>query len=553
MATQGITPQMQFLAQSGIATAQNTENQTALAAANQTIQDAGMEKESNIQDEMTASMQIGSAKNALAAANDKDNAQAKQFLGLDPNASNFRLQSLAQTREDAYNKTNEIAATIAQKKSSTLLNDPLGYILNQFTLPADIAQHNYYATLHNNSEAEYDGIVDSGTKTGIENSALKASTSAALQLGNQALIQANAEKQISDVKLESARLGIGGITALGQLQERDLTNSKMVLDAQDTQVRIQMQQAAAAASNAQRALINEERARKIAEGISTTQENQRSVDNYNLAASAYGFGTLPAFAVLAGLKRGDPRITANVTMGEELGINGAAGKTGIPVAGSSAGAAAYYLANKVRPDGNDASTVSYLTNAYGAAASNPQLAAVKDPQARSTLINAAILDDAKNKSELIDPKDTSNPYAARSIAAITTAVPYLQSNFFIRDNLMPLAASSPNTPTSPEQVLGAAVAAVQKDPTKLNEAVTGITQFYQAAVFTNNKIGGLAENSLPTQKSYTTKVNGAGIVGGDANINLTDKIAVQSYIMRQAWRATPFIYRLGLAEPNKEN
>jgi hypothetical protein len=179
---------LQYLAKKGQADRDNAMAQLDMQKHIDSINNAQVEDMTSVIAAGDAEASISAAKQARLARTDLNNLQAQTFLGLNPQEGSFRLEELARQRTENYAKANETAKVIAEKKSSTLLNDPLGFILNQFTLPADIAAHNYYASLHNNAAEEFDGIVDAGTKVGNENRSLAAATSAAEATGELALI-----------------------------------------------------------------------------------------------------------------------------------------------------------------------------------------------------------------------------------------------------------------------------------------------------------------------------------------------------------------------------
>ena len=527
-------PVVQYTAQKAITDANTAMNTLAVQKNNDLVANATSDQIAGVRAMSSAEGIVQAAMDSAKLQTSDANATQQQMLGLDPNAASYRLAQLNTQRIDSYNKTNELAKTIADKQSTTIFDDPLGYISNQFTLPADIAQHNYYAGLHNSAASEYEGIVQAGTATAQENLAMQRTMSTAQAAGNQQLIQAKAAQEAAKITAQGAQLNTQGILQLQSLTDQDLAHAASAVNIADAQARIKMQQAQFDAAQVQRKLSMQMLQERLDAKQATDAEQLDSYNQYQAAAARLGGTPLPQSVVIARLKKGDPVVSQFVRYGQDLLDNKAQGGSGegVIVATNPAQAGALYTSSHLIPTGTTAPVMSYVASLTNKLAASPDIQRDKDPNARLAAIGSKIVDDATEQQQAIDDSKTGNIYAAPSIAAVIAAVPKagLASNSFIQNTLVPLSAAAPNQVTPAKTIFAAGVTAVQDDPAQLNNVADGITKFYQAANAANNTLRGYSENGLPLQQGYKAAIP-TGFLGRNQTLDLSNPSVVRRALM----------------------
>ena len=519
-----------YVAQLSQTQAASTEAATKIAAQNDIIANA-------TQADVTGANAVASAKSMVQAATDSTQLQVsaaklaeQTALGANSQAGNYRLDDLTAQREAAYSKTNELAKTIADKQSMTLLNDPLGFINAQFTLPADIAQHNYYAGIHNAAENEYNTIVNQADSTARMITATAATQTTAGALGAQQKITADNQQEIAKITTAGAGLAIKGAQDLNALSQQDLQNTAQTVSVADAQSRMKMQQANAAAMLTQRKVylgILEDRL----EAANTKMQGRTDATNaYNMAAQAKGFPALPAEVIIRKLEQKDPTTQQWVGAGQDMILNGNSAE-GVPLAASPA-AAGSLLAKTPRliPTGTSAPVETWLAQTVAGFEANPEIAKEKDPEAKLASINTKLSAELQSQAtSIVDGKFNINN--APPPAALLSAVPALANNSFIQSTIVPRVSADPNAPTRNNDLFMAGATTVANNPDQLSNVVDGIYGYYQAAINYNNKMTGRKELGIPLQVTYPAAIK-TGFLGRTQTIDMSDKKAIQAAIMR---------------------
>lgn len=518
---------LDFVAQSAMTARDTTLAATKITAQQNAIRNATEESVAAVRAAASTDEIASAAMNARLAETDAANGLAKSFLGLNPNEAAFRLRDLVATRVEAYNKVNEIAGQIRDKKQATLLSDPIGFINAQFTLPADIAQHNYYAALHNNASEEYDGIVQSGTATGQMNKALAATTSVAEAQAQITKIQQKAKQDEAVLAIQGAQLQISGIKELQQLSASQLTQANLRVSVFNEQENMKLRNAQFAALEEQRRLAREDAANKRKTKEEAEADEEQMVAAYNLAATRDGYAQLPRSVILARAKRAGADgelVRLAITRGENLLIAG--GNTeAVPVGKNAAESAVYYSRTGGTPVGTTASTVNFLKNRVADFANNPLVVAAKTAEEKAAVLNKLLSEDAARQLTAIRP-DEPNIYAALTPLALASAVPALlnKEHKFLQGTVFPMSEAAPQQPIKDDAIVAAAMAEIQKNPGRLNEITNTLGTYYTAAAQANNKLKGYKEMGLPMQSGYNAQI-------GKQVMDLTDTLQLRRYFM----------------------
>jgi hypothetical protein len=483
---------------------------------------------------------IQTALSGFEAKTTADNELISNILGLNPDNANFRLEKLVREREDAYEKTKITSAEIAKKQSLNILNDPLAFISAQFTLPSDIATHNYYVDRYEASAGEFNNIVQAGTATATANKALKATTSAAMAEAQLKSLQESANIALTETKQQGLSLHIAGIKNLQDMDEASLRIAAQAVNIDETIKNNAARRAQMALTMEQTEAVRAERLAKAKTIEAVKAEEDHLVNSYNTAAKANGSPALPASIILSKFRRGDEDskvIGRMISQGEAIILNGDKGKTGVVIAPTPAEAAKLHMSINSRPVGTDANTVAFLAQAYKRAFVNPVIAGQKDVTAQNMAASEFISNLALSDMKGIK-KDTPNLYAAPPVQALLEAAPPLRNYEFINKTLAEIAAANPSAPLKDEDIISAASTAINKDPKRMNEIAKAVSLYYSAAINYNNSALGLAENALPLQKGYNAVLD-TGFLGREQTIDLSKEIDVRTLMMNKLIRSGP--------------
>ena len=152
---------------------------------------------------------------------------------------------------------------INEKKQLNLLSDPLGFIQAQFTLPSDIAQHNYYASKHNIADNALSELIKGTTDAAVMASRMEQSTSATKAAAEQDKIGFAASAEAARIRAASAGTRINGLTALNSLDQQQANMAFTVLNAKTAQQHLAISQQNAADQHAMRVMQQAEFADKM--------------------------------------------------------------------------------------------------------------------------------------------------------------------------------------------------------------------------------------------------------------------------------------------------
>jgi hypothetical protein len=445
---------------------------------------------------------ISAAKNTRQAAIDATNANIRLGFGADTTAqgseSNYWLGEMQNNAHKAYAALD----AINQKRQATLLDDPLGFINAQFTLPADIATHNYYAEKHNIAEQALNEI------TSASNAAVIASTNAAAKTSQEEAV-AESDKAVQSALYDNAKIKEGmagnrikGIVDINALTTQQAAMALQVHQAQNSDKSLVLQEQ----NHKDMMDLRKERLDAAAEGKADQEEMRQA---YNAGARRMGKPTiddLTSFRRYFATQSKNPDFMDVLGQGQEIQMNSGT-SNGVSVAGSAGRAAMIYASGptnnlKLDPVG------SFLVDRLAEIKANP--AAPKDRDA----LAAAVTDHAKTialaQSKQIRD-DSPNIYAAPPPTVILDAVGP-KSDPFLDAAIRPLV-TDPSVKIPDGKIFGAAFdfASQGKGKGSLNVAAEGITTYYTQAVLQNVLLKQFGEKGLPTQTNYPAVIDGVTV------------------------------------------
>ena len=455
---------------------------------------------------------ISAQKHAAAATVDAQNAAAKVALSTDWLDMGSRSNKLARDSAESFDKAGLIAAEIQKKRSATLLDDPLGFISAQFTLPADIETHNYYAQKHNDAEAELSQITKATNDAAITNNNMRQQTSAEAALAEQNKVAAAATLNIAKINIDMAGRRIEGIKELNNLTTQQAGLAYQALSAHNDQIRLSLQAQSNADQHAARLEASADRQERSEQKLSDRADLVAMQMDRNTGAKTMGRPAVDNIDVfrreyIANQK--NPDYQNMISIGQQVGLNKGS-VTGISIAPTAGDAARMYAAGGVNLRGDP--VAKFLAKTYDEEAGK-NLASKKDPVAFADHVSTIAKSVAQTQlSSIDDQKD--NMYAAPTPSILTRAKAVI-SNPFIVDTVMPMVALNADMKLDSNTIMAKAIDFAKSNPANFNVAAEGVAAYYKQAVLTNNMVNRYVERGLPEQKQFVGNVNGRNVVLSD--------------------------------------
>lgn len=470
---------------------------------------------------------IKSSEESWKASSDAQIASIGVALGTDWTTQGSESNYWATQMKENAHKAYESLDVIKDKQSKTLLSDPLGFISAQFTLPADIATHNYYARKHNVAEQALNEITNASNSAAIAAKQMEQRTSEAVAeaKANEAL--ANAAKDVANITANAAGNKIKGIVEINSMTAQQADMAFKIHAANNSDAQLALQQRQADDLHAQRMMAQTQRQEQLDAKAATLDDWKAQLDIRNIGAKAMGKAPVTSIDMfrreynMSG-KTQDYQDMLNYGM--DISLNQGS-LSGVPVAQNAGRAALNYAKGGVNLNGNVAGT--FLTQVLGQQKLLPT--APKDQAALAEQVTSVATKIAKDQLASID---NSNPAAPNIYAAPPPSVMLqskaVQSSPFIMETLVPMLEQNKNLQL-PDAVLVAKAADYAKGgKANFNVAVAGIAAYYKQATIINSANNRYVEHDLPKQTSYTARINGA-------DVDLTNETQVKMVLMKAAF------------------
>jgi hypothetical protein len=462
---------------------------------------------------------ISNEANARAAATDAKVADIRATTGADPTLNGTLSSVWLQRMNDAAEKQYQSLDVIQKKQSATLLNDPLGFIMAQFTLPADIETHNYYNQQRQTAEEQLNEINSYSDNAVIAARRAQATTSNATAEAEATLATQKAAAAVAKLQADNAGNKIRGIVELNNLDDKQMSFLLQIHAAQNSDKSLAMQ----AQNHADMMKLRQDALDLKSEGKANMSA---TMEEYNAGARRMNkpvFQDITAFTRYFSANNKNPDFQNIWGQGQDILING--GNTdGIPVAMDAGHAALTYASGSTSGLKGDPAA-SFLVQNLDAVKSMPN--APKDREA----LAAAVKDRAVNGAtaslrEIRSGMD--NIYAAPAPSVVLGAVK-ATSGPFIDSEIRPLV-KGPETKLPDDVIFTKAVQfAASNGRGGINTAADDLVKYYNTAVAQNNALNQYREKSLPPQTSYNANINGA-------ILNLNDPIAVRRALIMATTR-----------------
>lgn len=488
------------------------------------------QEEANADAMLAASIAGGSKATQIAAeeswkaSSDAGIAAMQEALGSSWTTQGSQSNIWAARMKEDGEKAYQTLDVIKEKQGKTLLNDPIGFIEAQFSLPADVEAHNYYVRKHNIAEGRLNEVIGASNNAAIAIKQMEKRTSTEFALGKAQEAMALAAGNVAALKRQAAGDSIRGITEINNLNAKQADMVFRVHAMQNSDASLALQRKSQADAHADRVAAL---AAKQESKDTLLEEQQAMMEYRNLGAKAIGKAPvtdLKMFMREYSMLGKTPEYQDMTARGYGMALNGG-NLNGIPVA-KDAGSAARNYASGGGTNLTNNPVGSLLATIYSDQKSHPT--APKDPAAFAEVVNKVAVSTAENMRRSIDNSNPNSPniYAAPPVGVMFKSFAVMNDPFMVA-TVKPMLDLNPSLQISDATMLAKAAEFAKGNKANFNMAAESITDYYKRASILNESNKLFAEHGLPPQKGYNARIDGR-------NINLTDITQVKRYLLSKS-------------------
>lgn len=506
--------------------------------------------------EATDNSTVVAAKQAAEYQTQLARVKAANAFHTNLNSTTEQISKYAAAADQAQQIKDEALASIAQKDSVGLFDDPFQYIVNKFTINDDIAKHNAANAQLESANSRIQSMNANTQTTVMTQNAISEPLTAASVAASTRSAAVNATLAAHKAEQQGLSYNVAGIQAALNEKKEVLGLQFQANNAVNTERQIGISLQNLALNQAEFKFKQQEYNERREDKQAQQQLGQSVVDTINRGRVALlGPGSelddISGKMILTTLKGKTP---LSVQMQKFYEAGEQAKLTGINIIGASPAQAAATLQSipvQLNPTQNvikDMLAASFQQvssairgEATGVASTNPALKGInpKDPVAVANALNNVAQQTLNGFARDIKPGDASNPYQIASINSLVLNSPTVAQLPIVQKVFAPLIKSGVAL-TDPKQIMtyvGNAVA----DGTITHDQALELSTIYHVGVKTNLAMRNLPGFGLVPSLSYNTKVetNPAGW-STQETVDLTKPdaisralIKVQSYRLKE--------------------
>lgn len=471
---------------------------------------------------------IKGVQNAGALATQNARLKAGAIFGADLNQQGEQLSTAADIWNQAYAKKMTALDDIAKKDSVGFMDNPLGFIINQFSVNDDIRAHNSALEIEQAAKQHIDEINSMSDATAKNQKNFEINVT-------QAAIDADAKRtadaaQIlaNKAKTEGINYNVDGLQAAITATKEQTSLKFQVLAAQNAQAQLKLAMDSYALHKEEFDWKREEKTNKDLGDIDLVARMQKGL------TVLYGDKAPDLTASKAVAQRYLTLLKSNSPAGKEAVDAYMAGQTGI-IGGSPA---------QVIDSINSGVAVQFtpvqepIKKLFDVAtqqvSQQVQAGAVTKANYQAAL-NNTVTAQVNTYLKDIEPGSANNPFNIGSVATLIK-MPGSGDTPLAQKVLAPMVTAGAKL-DDPKQVYSSSIAAANNGTISINDAVDGIVSLYQKGVATNLETRQLTKFGIvPTDNmhSYNTRVevDPTAMFGGTAIVDLTNRNAVQRAVLK---------------------
>lgn len=478
--------------------------------------------------EGAANSDLAIAQGLADAKKDKDIANLTAAFGTNPDAASYVLEVMGKKIQADEQDIHKRRDSIQQKLDTGFFDNPLEYIVNQFTLPNEIAAANNKIVGVDRDRVVLSDLMNKTTLAGQNMAVLDNINAADKAEALSKVALARAEQNASNAEYEVKKLGIEGITARANLNHQAL---------QDV---FQANQTLATLENLQ---LNQAHLRLAESSLDLAKQREgREKDQFELVKRARDedFGAqraiekkLEGVTAVLGIKKMSyleysklspaMRQTLDTYMGDPAFDEDRAGTTP---------AAALRTLNSGNWPGNPGLNVprTRLTEIASETAKNTINWHQLKPDEQDMLINKRIKELVPREQALIPSE--GGLYSPGSLYSVLTKKAVQNTAPTLVADMSNMAVANKQYKTDATDVFTHAMALVKDGKMSAAAAATEISNMYKAIVLDVNEAGNYKRLALPRLQDFKTAIH-TGVSWEDTKtIDMTNRAAVEAVLTR---------------------
>jgi hypothetical protein len=521
-----------ILAAASAAQSQMANAGTEMASARQSQAELSTEA-ANVQLDIGLNNQIiEGAKNTAALANQNARLKAGAIFGADLNQQGEQISKATEIWQSAYERQLSAAQAIEEKDKVGFTDNPLQYIINQFTVNQDIEAHNAALAVKNVAKQHIDEINAMSNATAVNQanftqSITQASVDAAAKNTlNTSLLAAN------KAKIEALGYNVQGLQDAVNMSKEQLGVMFNVQSMQNQQAQLKLAMDNYALHKEEFKWKQEDHAAAEATDEYLVGRIQKGLESmYGDRAPNLGANPKLAKTYLALMKSNTPAgkeaVDAYMAGGASGVLGGNAGqvidmlKSGMQLQFTPAQEPIKKLL--------DTSHSEFIGSINAGVVAKPSTVPEFN-RSVSTVVEKKVSDMLKN----VKPGDGDNIFNIGPVDQLLK-MPGVADTALTQKILGPATAAGVRF-DDPKQVYSTVSAAIANKQITVSEAADGLTALYQKGTKTNLETRQLAKFGipLPTNMPYNVQIqtNSQALLGGNEIVNLTDKTQVTRALMK---------------------
>jgi len=465
---------------------------------------------------------VTTAKQAAEYETQLARVKAANIAGANLNSTTEVLSSLSAAAADAQKRKDEALAAIQEKDSVSFIDNPLQYIINQFTVNQDIAKHNI---ANQQLESAHNRILEvnaeSQTTIATQNAISEPLTAASMEASAR-LAAAQATIQARDAQIQGLNYGTKGIEFALNAKKDVIALGFQANNALNAERSYKLSLENLELSKKEFAFRQQEWAERQADKALQLQYGQSVIDKINLGRKLLSNGTLAPIddltgkMVLSALKgKGtlSTELQTYLDAGERATITGKASIGATPAAAATAMQTVPVQITPVQQPIKNILTqaASDTSNALKSVEvpgqnQNPVFSGLdkKDKNSINAAYNGRAQQILDSYSKEIKPGDSENPYQIASINQLAAKSPTIQSLPLYKKVLKPLVDTGVQL-SDPKQIMSIVGNAVAQGTISHKEALD-LTTIYHVGVTANIAMRNFGGFGLVPKNSYNAKV-----------------------------------------------
>lgn len=471
----------------------------------------------SLRTEANLSGQIQGAVDQILLNRARRNQEAAAFFGVNQEASNSVIQSMAQSLLRQKDEIKAAGDKIIQKQNVSFADNPLEWLVTQFELPSDIQAFNTRSAMMMHDAATLKELGDLADKQIARNNAIDANVTAEISALNSKKLLAAAEVRVQEARQRAMQAGVQIDSVRLATSQQAFSNLVALHGAQVAEEHLKLSQKSLAVNEEQKELQKKNLQLLIEKRDTDLKADKELQLNLDRATAILGMRRITT----AEYERA-PQATKAALFDVMSDPNTAEGRLGYDATD------ALDNVNKVNaPLTPELQAVKGTMSRWVAEAQNTPAWAALRPEQKHQVQQDAIMKNVKREAANIP--DEHGLYSAPSMYSLNQ-IPAVNSTIIWKSTFAPQAAASKTKPTSAQAIYEAAFNLVSDNKMDLDRAAKEISQIYQAVAIDNSQQRDYKRLGLPSQNNYNTSIRTGR--GNTAVVDMTNETQVRNFILR---------------------